>query len=256
MDDIYQRQKRRAVAVYNRFTIGPMVYRKKIDIEWRLLCLILSGMSTTASVRDQVLYIISPTFFSGLVASAVSFALVLYVLVPFLYAGSYFEQYINIARNSETSVSSAYSSLSTQLNSSEIVADIVIFSVWAAVGLTIYYTVLALLSLVINLSRLTDLLGYDGDSDKSIAMQFAERLLIRIAGIAGLVIFLWFVLDILAPLCLALIAASFATNIVFGALYIVSATVFLVCSVHVITVLLRIILLRTRLIFSRYSATS
>jgi hypothetical protein len=202
----------------------------------------------------RVLKILAPSFSSTTISLLGAVSVVVFVLTPFFYRGSYLEQYGEALVKARGGLNESYTVISQEINSSELVGNIVIFCVWAVVGLAIYYLVLSLLSLVFDVMRFASLLGYGSRDNKSIIMEAGERLALRVLGIVGLGVFTVFALQIAAPAILTLIAASFSSSYVLGALYLIASVLFLTAIVHIVVVLLRVIFLRTRLIFRDYDS--
>lgn len=212
-------------------------------------------MSSTASFGARTLRIIAPSFLSGLMALLAAAAVIFTVLTPFFYKGSYLEQYGELLQRSKGGPRDIYAFLTRELNSNELVGNIVIFCVWAIVGFALYYLVLSLLSLIVDIVRFANLLGYEKSEKRTIIIEASERLITRIFGVVGLAAFVIVSLEILIPGILTVIAASFSSPLLFSVLYIIASVLFLATIFHVVVVLLRVIFLRTRLIFRIYSST-
>lgn len=198
--------------------------------------------------RSNVLIILAPSFLSGLASVIFSVSVIAAVLTPFLYLGSYLEQYRQAISIYSGNLQETYGRISEQLNSSEVVANIVVFCAWAVVGFAVYYLVLSFLSFFINVVTFTQLLGFKNSDKKSIIIQAFEQLLVRTAGLAALALFLLFAFQVLVPVVPTLLAAALSSPPVLGAVYVLAAAVFLIAGLHVVVVLLRVIFLRIRLI--------
>ena len=168
--------------------------------------------------------------------------------MPFLYLGEYVEQYRQAIRLYSGTLLQSYERIAGQLNSSELVANLVIFCTWAVVGFAVYYLVLFILSLFIDVMRFAHLLGFKNTDKKTLIVQSFEQLLIRTLGLICLASFLWFALEVIAPVVPTLVAAALSSSPIMGALYLFAAAVFIGMTVHIIVVLLRVIFLRVRLV--------
>jgi hypothetical protein len=211
-------------------------------------------MSSPVSPSARFLKILAPSISSGTIAVTLAVSVVVTVLTPYFYKGSYLEQYGEILVKTRGEMNETYAMISRELNSSELVGNIVIFCLWAIMGFAVYYLLLSLLSLVIDVMRFASLLGYGSSNNKSIVMEAGERLALRVLGIVSLGVFLVVVFLVALPAILTLIAASFSSSYVLGAVYLTASVLFLAAIVHIVVVLLRVIFLRTRLIFQPYDS--
>lgn len=192
---------------------------------------------------------------SGLASLIFSTAIIVAILTPFLEVGTYLEQYRRVITMYSGNLQDTYWRISEQLNSSELVANIVIFCTWAVVGFAVYYLVLALLSVFIDVLTFAHLLGFKNSDKKSIILQACEQLAVRTAGLAALALFMLFAFKVLVPVVPTLLAASLSSPPLWGAVYMLAAGVFLVVGLHIPIVLLRVIFLRVRLISWMYSGS-
>lgn len=198
--------------------------------------------------RSSSLEVIAPSFMSGMASAIVSISAIGIILMPFLYLGEYVEQYRQAIRLYSGTLLQSYERIAGQLNSSELVANLVIFCTWAVVGFAVYYLVLFILSLFIDVMRFAHLLGFKNTDKKTLIVQSFEQLLIRTLGLICLASFLWFALEVIAPVVPTLVAAALSSSPIMGALYLFAAAVFIGMTVHIIVVLLRVIFLRVRLV--------
>lgn len=198
--------------------------------------------------RASSLEILAPSFMSGSIAVIFSSTVMAVILIPFVYLGEYLEQYREAIHLYSGTLLETYMRISERLNSSELVANIVVFCGWAVVGFAVYYLVFSLLSLFIDVMTFAQLLGFKNSDKKTLIVQAFEQFAVRTFGIASLALFLWFSFEILAPVVPTLVAAAMSSSPFLGALYILSAAVFLSAALHVVVVLLRVIFLRVRLI--------
>ncbi len=198
--------------------------------------------------RSSSLEILAPSFLSGTVSVIFSVTVISVILMPFLYLGEYIEQYREAIRLYTGSLWQTYERIAHQLNSSELVANIVIFCTWAVIGFAAYYLILLLLSLFIDVMTFAHLLGFKNTDKKTFIAQSFEQLAIRTFGLICLALFVWFAFEILAPVIPTLVAAALSSSPILAALYFLAAAVFLSAAVHVVAVLLRVIFLRVRLI--------
>ena len=201
-----------------------------------------------SSERSTLLDVLAPSFMSGTVSTLVSTTVISIIVTPFLYLGDYVEQYREAVRLYSGTLLRTYMRIAEQLNSSELVANLVIFCTWAVIGFAVYYLVLALLSLFIDVMTFAHLLGFKNTDKKTFIVQSFEQLAIRTFGLVCLALFLWFAFEVLAPVVPTLVAAALSSSPILGALYFLSAAIFVGVAVHVVIVLLRVIFLRVRLI--------
>lgn len=211
-------------------------------------------MSSAAPLSVRALKIIAPSFLSGFVSLVSAVGVIAWVLIPFFYVGSYLERYGEVLVKARGGIVDLYAFITNELNSSDLIGNITIFCVWAIVGLAVYYLVVALLSLVIDLIRFADILGYENSDKKSIVTEASERFMLRTVGIVCLGVFAAVVFQLIVPVILTLIAASFSSPPLMAAMYLIASVVFTMAVVHIIVVLLRVIFLRTRLIFRDYDS--
>ena len=204
------------------------------------------------NLLKQFLRLVSPSFLSGTVSLLLAVGIVIAVLSPFLYKGSYLEQYGEAVRSYPGTFMQNYETIATQLNSSETVGNISIFFSWAIVGFTLYYLGLLIISLFINITTFSNILGYKNTDKKSFIRWAFERLAIRVASSFGLIAWASFGFYAVVPVVLTLIAAAYSSSIFMGGVYIIASLVFLAVSFHVSVILLRLVFLRPRIISWMY----
>jgi hypothetical protein len=205
--------------------------------------------------RPVALTVLAPSFLSLFVSLIAAVALIAWVLLPFFYRGSYMERYgeVLISARGDRDIFGVYAIISSELNSSDLVGNIAVFCVWAIAGLAIYYLIVSLLSLVMDLVRFAQILGYENSDKKSIVIEAVERLTLRTLGVVGFGMFVAITLQLIVPAILTLVAASFSSLSVMAAVYLIASVVFTMAVLHIVVVLLRVIFLRTRLIFRDYN---
>lgn len=207
------------------------------------------------TARDRFLYFVAPSFMSGLVTGLIAVIITVTVLTPYLYRGSYLEQYGEVLRRYPGGWTDTFRSISNQLNSNELVANISLFCAWAVVGLAVYYLFLMFLSMMSAVLNFRSLLEIRGANRREIIIGATERLAVRVGGLIGLALFAHVSFAFLVPVILTLIAASFTAPWVWGVLYIGAAVAFLLAALHVAVLLLRLIFLRPRVILWMYQTS-
>lgn len=205
--------------------------------------------------RSSFLNVLAPSFLSGFVSVLLSIAVIGVVLTPILFKGSYLEQYGEAVKDNPGDWYATYVQITNELNSSEAIANIAVFCAWAVVGFAMYYLVVSILSLFVNVVSFAHLLGFKNTDKKTLVAEASVHLLIRTLGIIGLALFLIVTLQLLVPAILTIIAAAFSSSLIIGALYILAAGVFIWAILHIIVVFIRIIFLRVRLISWMYDTS-
>jgi hypothetical protein len=181
-----------------------------------------------------------------LLLGIITFALV----TPSIYKGSDVETYFNYIEKNPTKLQTDYAGVSQQVNSSPLAADVSVFALWALAGLAGYGIVESIIGLFMNLKRFREELDYANTDRSAIIIDSLAHLLVRLIATLALYLLILFIFSRLVPYVLLLIhhPSPYENLTAIGVL--AGLTFVVLVTFHALTVLLRLVFLRTRLFFS------
>ena len=199
--------------------------------------------------KNTIVRLLQPSRLSFVVGVGASFAAVLTSAYHYVYVGSQVEYYTSLVLNGQNGFMQNASELTERINGSEFAASTSLFFTWAMLGVGLYALVMGLLHLVTGSATFVGMLKFLPVQRRGgFILEAGEHLLLRLLG--GILLFAIYKICLLvSPYALLMLDGlknqPSVLNMMLVAI-LISLCVSLV--VHLITVCLRLILVRERTI--------
>lgn len=149
--------------------------------------------------------------------------------------------------------SSAFEQLSEKLNSNPALADISVFFIWAIVGFLVYCLISFVWQLVSKELRFFEELASPKAHRRLLIKEALLTLLVRVGATVALLSLAGLMRDFILPEFLTLTYSVLSLPPLEAALSFAAGIALLLLSLHVFVILMRILLLRTRIFFTKDS---
>jgi hypothetical protein len=199
--------------------------------------------------------LMTPSWFEFFSSVIISLGIGGYLVTEALRRDINFQEYVRQTSSTlhDTNTDS-YHALINSINGNQLIGDATIFCLWAIVGLMLYSLVTSLWHLTQREVGFFERLRFAPKSGKKFLIENAlVGLALRFGALVGLVAFGSLFRYVLLPKIIALIFDVFSPDTATAVLHASSGIILLIASLHVIIVLVRISLLRTRVFFTKYS---
>lgn len=199
--------------------------------------------------QNTFVRLLQPSRLSCVVAICVSFIAILIAGYHYIYVGSQVEYYNSLVFSGQNSFMQNASELTERINGSEFAASTSLFFTWVMLGVGLYALVMGLLHLVTGSATFVGMLKFLPVQRRGgFILEAGEHLLLRLLG--GILLFAIYKICLLvAPYVFLLIEdmknRPSVLSMVLGALLI---TLCACLTVHLLTVCIRLILVRERTI--------
>lgn len=151
--------------------------------------------------------------------------------------------------------SPAFEQLSEKINSSTVLADATVFFIWAIMGFLVYYLISFVAQLVSKELRFFEELSSPRAHRRALIKDALLTLLVRLGATVALLGLASFVRDFVLPEFLTLTYSALSLPPIQATLSFSAGIILLLLSLHVLVILTRILLMRTRIFFTKYSIT-
>ncbi len=198
--------------------------------------------------RNAFYQMLLPSWLSGLVTVTLSLAVVLGSAALAHYQGSTLQFLVALHNSQNHSVQSSYQTVGNNLSASSFISNVPLFIFWGAVGGVAYLFLSNVVNGLYKAKQLRQEMDYVHADSQALLRQAAIHLVVRLG-----VLLVWFVhikltLHVFLPYILAVTyAGAGALNLLVTVGYFVLAISVLAVSLHVHVVLLRLLLLRSRM---------
>lgn len=195
--------------------------------------------------------ILTPSLLSGLLVTLAGLVLVVGTVAAVRFPNSslQFLLHENQAREEERSLSDSYDEVYEDLEEDSFVSNIPLMVLWGCVGLFAYLFTLNIATIFKNAQDFRSELGYVKTDRKKLAKTALEKFLFRVA-LAGIwVLFIKFSLNMVLPYAIAAshVAGWWEDGLLNSIGYGFLAFLIVVTCLHIHTILMRLIFLRSRL---------
>ena len=212
------------------------------------------------TARHITALLLSPSLLEIIVGFVLFAGTSVYLIVAATLQGNSMTEYMNIviAESSESWQpfhSPAFEQLNEKINSSAALADITVFFTWAIIGFLAYYLISFVWQLITKELRFFEELASPQAHRRLLIKDALLTLLVRLGATAALLGLAGFVRDFVLPEFLTLTYSVLSLPPLQAALSFSAGIVLLLLSLHALVVLTRILLLRTRIFFTKYSIT-
>lgn len=214
-------------------------------------------MSRSLTPGRVFVRLLSPSWFETFVGLVVAFGVSVFFVTVALSKNPELTQYVHDLKASSSTFhlpsDPTYDSLINFINNSKLVGDATVFFVWAMVGLMAYHFVMFIWQLFSREAHFFETLGYTHTNKRQVLRDALIAFFVRTAATAGLVGSVMSFRNYVAPEFLSLALGAFSKpGIEATVSFILGALVLLGC-MHVLVILARVMCLRTRVFYTRYS---
>lgn len=211
-------------------------------------------MSRPRSVGYVILQIISPSWFEFVFSILVAVGLSGFLVFAAISRDAEISQYVSITTENIKQAGEGSKDVVSTINNSPLIGDATIFVLWALVGLMIYAVVNALWQKAKSEVGFIERLQFFKNDRANMLESTFQGLALRLAATVGLIGFLTAFRYSILPQILALIYSAFSMPIHQATLAVGIGIFAIILCLHVVVVLIRLSLLRTRVFFTKYSA--
>jgi hypothetical protein len=212
------------------------------------------------TARHVTALLLSPSLLEIIVGFVLFAGTSVYLVVAATLKGNSMADYMNIVIAESDGAwqpfrSQAFEQLSEKINSSPMLADITVFFTWAVVGFLVYYLISFIWQLISKELRFFETLSSPQAHRRLLIREALLTLLVRLGATVALLVLAGFVRDFVLPEFLTLTYSVLSLPPLQAALSFSAGIILLLLSLHVLVILARILLLRTRIFFTKYSIT-
>lgn len=205
-----------------------------------------SVLSFSKDDLNQLGDLLKPSWLSGLVVVVASLAIVFGSVAYLHYSGSSWQLLLSNQQQHEVESNSV--ALEQEVTGNVLVSNLPLLVFWAGVGMIVYSFIIALGDIFRNVVELKEEMHYVHANRKSLLGQAILHLVLRAIFLTIWVIYVQYSIHILLPYVIALAyAGSGDIGLIYNMTYLAGAVVIAAISLHLHTVLLRLLLLKPRL---------
>lgn len=205
------------------------------------------GKALTSDNR-QLGMLVQPSLLSGVVAILMAGTISLGTAALLIYRGSYWQYLAQLQRDKASSVGDSYQTLTQGVAGGGIVADLPLLVFWGVLGAIVYSFLSSLLRSVQGTATFRKQLSYVNSNRQLLIGSVLRQLLVRLVSLLLLLVLIRFTTDTILPYSIALVYAALGLDSVAPAIgYILGSIGLGVITLHLYTVLARLLVGRTRL---------
>lgn len=210
--------------------------------------------------RHIAALLLSPSLLEIIVGFVVFAGTSVYLIVAATLKGNSMADYMNIVVTESSGTwqpfrSPAFEQLNEKINGSPALADISVFFTWAIIGFLAYYLISFVTQLVSKELRFFEELASPQAHRRLLIREALLTLLVRLGATVALLGLAGFARDFVLPEFLTLTYSVLSLPPLQAALSFSAGIALLLLSLHALVILARILLLRTRIFFTKYSIT-
>lgn len=205
-----------------------------------------SGISLSRDDLNELGVLLKPSWLSGLIAVVVSLVIVVGTVAMIHYNGSSWQ--LLLSHQQHHTVESNSVAFEQQVTKNVFVSNLPLLVFWAGVGMIVYSFIIALSDVFRNVLELKEEMHYVHANRKRLLRQAVLHLVLRATFLAVWVACVHYTIHVLLPYIIALAyAGSGDIGWLYNSTYLVGALIISAISLHLHTVLLRLVLLKPRL---------
>ncbi len=192
--------------------------------------------------------LLSPSWLSGFVAMVASLALVSGASVLLHYNGSSWQLLLTGQRHQVGAIETNFVDFEHKFDTNVLISNLPLFIFWAGIGIIVYYLILAVINALRSVAELEEEMKYVHADRHILLRQALLHLFVRISSLVVWIFYVRFTLHLLLPYTIALsYAGSGDSGWLYDILYLISAVALGAITLHVHTVLLRLLVLKPRI---------
>ncbi|HRJ06054.1 MAG TPA: hypothetical protein PK096_00595 [Candidatus Saccharibacteria bacterium] len=207
-------------------------------------------MNWFSSNKKQIAELLAPSISSAIVALVGAALAVAFLLLPQLFNNDHVSQYFEFARENQNGLLQRYDEVNVALNSSEVAANLAVFMIWGLAGLVGYALVSSMGRGIRNFIQFEQTVEYFERDRRAIIREALIHTTVRLVAV-GLIVCLYFLgMYVILPVAFVATQAAFNAPVLLGTISIFGAFLLTLLSIHVLVLLVRLLLLRTRVFFN------
>lgn len=196
------------------------------------------------------------SFVEMLLAVVLSLIFLVLFIIPLIIADTPYGEYFHadLLRQSETFLN--FERISIAVNSSQFAGDAAVFIAWAVAGLIAYFIFEAFINSVRSAAIYANVMEHFKQQRLEVSERLVARIFVRIATLGGILVLYKLTFTWGIPTVVFLVQHAAEASL-FGALWrITLALVLVLAIVHLFVILLRTMLLKTRIFYTIYNSSS
>lgn len=201
---------------------------------------------------QQILRTLQPSRGGALLTLLFSIVITVFIMTPVFIRQLDIQLYTDYIASNPTELTERISKASEVINGSKFAADISVFIVWSLVGAVSYLIVSGVIQAIRRSVETIDNVEHAVVDKKSAERELIEKIAIQISAVVLLYFFYILARTYVLPTLTVLSQSALKLEGALVALLLATMIAILFVSIHIVVVLLRFILLRTRLFFSSY----
>ncbi len=204
--------------------------------------------SLNGSERDIKLFglLLMPSWLSGFITITVSLFTVVGTIALSRYQSSSLR--LDFLKYHSVHVANNYETVDSGLQANKLIANLPLLLLWGLVGLVVYMFATNIVNVIRNAANLTHELDYEHVNRRQLIWGVVKKLIFRLVVLALWIPFIMFFFHhLIADSIASALAGSAQLVTLQGAEYVLLAFVIMAASLHLHTILLRLLLLRPRI---------
>lgn len=202
------------------------------------------------SMKQQFLTIIKPSFGGGLLTIAIGIVVAVAIMTPQFYSQFNLDRYSTFVKGEPSEIAKNVMEANEAINTSPIVADLSVFLAWSLTGVFGFLALNSIVQIVKRSLQTIDEVEHAVVDKKSAERELVDKVALRLIALLLLYAYYMVGINLLLPVLTVLSqytlsSGPFALLLPLGAMIIITSL-----SVHTGIVLLRLLLLRTRIFFT------
>ena len=192
--------------------------------------------------------LLKPSWLSGLLSLVISLAIVIGAVALLHYNGSSWQLLVTAQQAPPTMVGTNSTTFEGEVNDNVLVSSLPLLVFWGGVGIIVYSFIIAVGDAFRNVLELKEEMHYVHANRHFLLRQALFHLVLRVIFLVIWMLYVSYTLHFLLPYVIALAyAGSGGFGLLFNCIYLVGAVVIAAISLHLHTVLLRLLFLKPRM---------
>lgn len=189
---------------------------------------------------------------SGTVSSVMAISVLAALTFPHVLSMYGIDEYVSYVREQPGDLMMRYSEAGEALNSSELAADASVFVVWGITGLIGYALIASIIRAIRNIAAFERDIKYFQAYRAGIIREALVHVFVRLLA-ASLILGVYFIATtIIIPAITAAVQTALVGGVAVGIGLYLASLLAVMASLHVVVILTRLIVLRTRVFYDKY----
>lgn len=204
------------------------------------------------TLLQQFITVMKPSYGGGFLTVMLGALVTVIIMTPLFNDQFNLEQYTDYAEGQSPALTQRIEDTSTAINSSSFLGDVSVFIAWSITGVLGYLAITSMVQIVKRSVESIDTVEHAPVDKKSAERELVEKVLLRAGALLLLYGYYLFGISTVLPSLTVLGQYSLSSGAMGTILGVVAVTILASIAVHIAVVLVRLILLRTRIFFKSY----